>query len=240
MASTTARNDQEREGRKESGEDRSLLHVRTIAEGRQRRGIGLACDNDTASQPHRLRAHGLWCGRLVELPHQADDIASLRAAGYRVIFDIRGTRDSLVQALLSAHPESAGTITAGDQVRPLGALSDPHVPGIIRVGANDRGRWPDGKMYGATLVDFDGERYLARWNDGDEPTWILPSELEIEEASSTGDPSRWKVGMKVRAQWKDGTFYGAKVTKFDGGRFWVEWADGDTPSWVSPGAILPA
>lgn len=358
--------------------------------------------------------------RLFELPHQADDIAALRAAGYKVIFDIRGTRESLIQALLSEHPASTGTTTAGVlwnghggedgslgtgdggnlkpeeipqevanratcklfvlaacsagaskakwvaalgpqahvfgwskpvttetgvafftpdenslddlddllrdhlgapnldiagilpetiellrleeeharfyndnplalpptqlsvgakvlaqwtsgvyfpatlteydgqrflatwddgdkpiwvqpyQTRALGSPVEASLPGNIRVGSSGRGRWKDGRMYGATLVDFDGERYLARWNDGDEPMWLLPSEFELEEASNQGDPSRWKVGQKVRAQWKDGKFYAATLTKFDGGRFLAEWADGDTPSWVAPGSILPA
>ncbi|MFO0659937.1 MAG: hypothetical protein U0165_08930 [Polyangiaceae bacterium] len=126
------------------------------------------------------------------------------------------------------------------QTRALGSPTTGHVPGTIRVGSHGRGRWRNGQLYSATLVDFDGEKYLAKWHDGDEPMWLHPSEFELEEASATGDPSRWKVGMKVRAQWRDGKFYDATLTEFDGGRFLATWTDGDEPMWVSPGAILPA
>ena len=51
--------------------------------------------------------------RMTDLEHLGDDVASLRAAGYRVVVDLHGTLDVLNAALTGVHAESAGTQTVG-------------------------------------------------------------------------------------------------------------------------------
>jgi hypothetical protein len=51
--------------------------------------------------------------RLREIPHLADDIASLRAAGYTVIYVLSGDARGLGQALESQHPAAPGLTTVG-------------------------------------------------------------------------------------------------------------------------------
>src|SRR5262245_15838135 len=64
---------------------------------------------------------GLECGggdkdralRAFSIANLGDDVAALRAAGYRVVFDLCGTKEQFVAALCSTHVESRGTQTAG-------------------------------------------------------------------------------------------------------------------------------
>jgi hypothetical protein len=51
--------------------------------------------------------------RMTEIEHLGDDVAALRAAGYRVLVDLHGDLTTLVEALLGKHPDAAGLPTAG-------------------------------------------------------------------------------------------------------------------------------
>ncbi|MDB4996462.1 MAG: hypothetical protein JWM74_3894, partial [Myxococcaceae bacterium] len=51
--------------------------------------------------------------RMTDIDHLGDDVAGLRAAGYRVIVDLHGDKDALNLALSGSHPEAAGTVPIG-------------------------------------------------------------------------------------------------------------------------------
>ncbi|MFT3770286.1 MAG: hypothetical protein QM820_33075 [Minicystis sp.] len=51
--------------------------------------------------------------RMTDIDHIGDDVAALRAAGYRVIVDLHGDLDTLNKALLGEHPDAGGAPTAG-------------------------------------------------------------------------------------------------------------------------------
>jgi hypothetical protein len=51
--------------------------------------------------------------RLHELDHIGDDVAALRAAGYRVLVDLHGDLTTLTDALQGTHPDATGLETAG-------------------------------------------------------------------------------------------------------------------------------
>ena len=51
--------------------------------------------------------------RRTDIEHIGDDVAALRAVGYRVIVDLHGDLDRLNAALTGAHPDAAGLPTAG-------------------------------------------------------------------------------------------------------------------------------
>jgi hypothetical protein len=51
--------------------------------------------------------------RLTDLEHLGDDVAALRAAGYRVVVDLHGELGVLNAALAGAHPDAGGLPTAG-------------------------------------------------------------------------------------------------------------------------------
>lgn len=51
--------------------------------------------------------------RATDIDHIGDDVAALRAAGYRVIVDLHGDLDILNSALLGSHPDAGGAPTAG-------------------------------------------------------------------------------------------------------------------------------
>lgn len=51
--------------------------------------------------------------RMTDIEHLGDDVAALRAAGYRVVVDLHGDLLTLDAALTNRHPEAQGLITAG-------------------------------------------------------------------------------------------------------------------------------
>jgi hypothetical protein len=51
--------------------------------------------------------------RMTDIDHIGDDVAALRAAGYRVIVDLHGDLEVLNAALTGAHPDAGGAVTAG-------------------------------------------------------------------------------------------------------------------------------
>jgi hypothetical protein len=51
--------------------------------------------------------------RMTDIEHLGDDVAALRAAGYRVIVDLHGDLATLDAALLGNHPDAGGAVTAG-------------------------------------------------------------------------------------------------------------------------------
>jgi hypothetical protein len=51
--------------------------------------------------------------RMTDIEHLGDDVAALRAAGYRVIVDLHGDVDALDAALLGTNPDAGGLPTAG-------------------------------------------------------------------------------------------------------------------------------
>lgn len=51
--------------------------------------------------------------RATDIDHIGDDVAALRAAGYKVIVDLHGDLETLNTALLGAHPDAGGAPTAG-------------------------------------------------------------------------------------------------------------------------------
>jgi hypothetical protein len=51
--------------------------------------------------------------RMTDIDHLGDDVAALRAAGYRVVVDLHGDLEVLNAALTGAHPEAGGAQTAG-------------------------------------------------------------------------------------------------------------------------------
>jgi hypothetical protein len=123
------------------------------------------------------------------------------------------------------------------QTRPLGSPTSRELPGYPRVGMQLRARWTNGKYFGATLIDRDGDRFLAAWDDGDTPLWLTADALELP---STERP-RLKVGMSVIARWRDGSFYPGKLAEQDGPLWLVRWADGDKPLWLGEEMIaLPS
>jgi len=66
------------------------------------------------------------------------------------------------------------------QNRPEGAPRSQRVPGALRVGAHVLAPWKTGARYPATLVDWDGTRFLARWDDGDEPSWVDLADFQTD------------------------------------------------------------
>jgi hypothetical protein len=51
--------------------------------------------------------------RLTDIDHIGDDVAALRAAGYRVVVDLHGDLAGLAAALANRHPDAGGAPTAG-------------------------------------------------------------------------------------------------------------------------------
>ncbi len=51
--------------------------------------------------------------RMIDLEHLGDDVAALRAAGFRVVVDLHGDLEGLNAALAGAHPDAAGAPAAG-------------------------------------------------------------------------------------------------------------------------------
>lgn len=51
--------------------------------------------------------------RMTDIDHIGDDVAALRAAGYRVVVDLHGELEVLDAALKGAHPDAGGAETAG-------------------------------------------------------------------------------------------------------------------------------
>jgi hypothetical protein len=51
--------------------------------------------------------------RMTEIDHLGDDVAALRAAGFRVLVDLHGDLTTLAEALLGTHPDAGGLPTAG-------------------------------------------------------------------------------------------------------------------------------
>lgn len=51
--------------------------------------------------------------RMTDIEHLGDDVAALRAAGFRVVVDLHGEATGLTQALAGKHPEAEGLETAG-------------------------------------------------------------------------------------------------------------------------------
>ncbi|HTQ43082.1 MAG TPA: hypothetical protein VMI75_10035 [Polyangiaceae bacterium] len=51
--------------------------------------------------------------RMTEIDHVGDDVAALRAAGYRVLVDLHGDLTTLADALMGKHPDAAGLKTTG-------------------------------------------------------------------------------------------------------------------------------
>jgi hypothetical protein len=51
--------------------------------------------------------------RMTDIDHLGDDVAALRAAGYRVIVDLHGDLTTLDAALLGKYPDAGGAVTAG-------------------------------------------------------------------------------------------------------------------------------
>lgn len=51
--------------------------------------------------------------RMTDIDHIGDDVAALRAAGYRVLVDLHGDLGVLDAALRSTHPDAGGAVTAG-------------------------------------------------------------------------------------------------------------------------------
>jgi hypothetical protein len=291
--------------------------------------------------------------RLRELPHVGDDIAAARAAGYRVLFEMHGTREGLVRAHSGTHPacpgipargviwnghgEDSGAVMAhdGEEIDPAelpgdiarfatarrfvlgccsaGAHADrwraalcgyAHVfgwpmpvdvatgidlytsdPGsqsdlddlmlqhlgvrpsapvrhaetrellrlewelavfyganplavdsrALAVGQRVLGQWRNGRYFPCVLGEFDGERFLARWDDGDEPTWLQPWQVRPEGATrSMRVPGALRIGAHCHARWTDGSFYPALLTDWNGSHLLARWDDGSPPLWIDP------
>jgi hypothetical protein len=51
--------------------------------------------------------------RMTDIEHLGDDVAALRASGFRVIVDLHGDAASLNQALTGKHPDAGGAMPAG-------------------------------------------------------------------------------------------------------------------------------
>ena len=51
--------------------------------------------------------------RMTEIDHVGDDVAALRAAGYRVLVDLHGDLTTLADALMGKHPDATGLKTTG-------------------------------------------------------------------------------------------------------------------------------
>jgi hypothetical protein len=51
--------------------------------------------------------------RVTDIEHLGDDVAALRAAGFRVIVDLHGNLEGLNAALMGTHPDAQGTIPVG-------------------------------------------------------------------------------------------------------------------------------
>ena len=51
--------------------------------------------------------------RMTDIEHIGDDVAALRAAGYRVVVDLHGDLEALNTALTGKHPDAGGARTAG-------------------------------------------------------------------------------------------------------------------------------
>jgi hypothetical protein len=51
--------------------------------------------------------------RATDIDHIGDDVAALRAVGYRVIVDLHGDLELLDSVLLGKHPDAGGAVTAG-------------------------------------------------------------------------------------------------------------------------------
>lgn len=68
--------------------------------------------------------------RMTDLEHLGDDVAALRAAGYRVLVDLYGDLLMLDAALTNRHPEAQGLVTAGvfwgGHGEDDGAIGDAH------------------------------------------------------------------------------------------------------------------
>jgi predicted lactoylglutathione lyase len=47
----------------------------------------------------------------------------------------------------------------------------------------------------------------------------------------------FSIGQRVKAQWTNGSFYGARINGFNGAQYEVIWDDGSAPLWLSPHQI---
>lgn len=233
--------------------------------------------------------------RLRELPHMADDVASLRARGFVVVFDFLATRAKLEAALLGADRDTGGAVCRGVLWNGHGADDgsiEAHDGTRIAPEALSRDVAARDACALFVLACCHAGGHAARWSQALGPSahvfgWPMPVTVEkgidfyTPDAASKDDlddlllthlgvpplggtpPEETRALLQLDAehaayfqtnpypvaslsenahclaQWKNGTWYGARITAFDGLRYLATWDDGDTPTWVQPYQLRP-
>ena len=90
-----------------------------------------------------------------------------------------------------------------------------------------------GWVYVFTAFGLGGPQGSLRWYNRPE---LLTSQL-LDMYSRLRVPYKYKVGAKVVAEWRGGSYFPGTIRQVNAGQFLVAWDDGDTPLWVSSAQI---
>lgn len=108
----------------------------------------------------------------------------------------------------------------------------------LRVGMMVSAQWTDGGFYRARIAEIDGGRFLAKWEDGGEPTWVRADQLRLQGLVPM-PPAVLVPGMRVHAAWTDGKMYPATVRTLRDGRVEIAWDDREETEWLLPVQVFP-
>lgn len=109
----------------------------------------------------------------------------------------------------------------------------------LRVGMTVAAQWTDGGYYRATIAEIEDDRFLAKWEDGGEPTWVKAEQLRLQGPAAM-PPAILAPGMRVHAPWTDGKLYPGTIVAMRDGQVEVEWEDTKQTDWFLPVQVRPA
>jgi hypothetical protein len=104
------------------------------------------------------------------------------------------------------------------------------------VGDHVAALWKDSRYYPGVVAEVQGDRYLIKWDDGDEP--LLVSKDHVTQLTRI-QAAIFKVGDHVMAVWKDSHMYPGVVAEVREDLCLIKWDDGDEPMMVAMDKMIP-
>ncbi len=131
---------------------------------------------------------------------------------------------------------SAGCLPFGQPASPKATKADetvqPATDVPFAVGDLVAAVWDDGNFYLANVMGIKGDAVTVKYVDDQSTKTISPDQIVTIEKRT------WAVGDRVLAVWALGRFYSGTVEKAAPDGYTIKWADGSTPSVVTPDKII--
>ena len=106
----------------------------------------------------------------------------------------------------------------------------------FNVGDHVAAQWKDSRFYPGVVTQVQGEMYLIKWDDGDEP--MMVSKEQVTQLTRL-QAAIFNVGDHVMAVWKNSHMYPGVVAEVRGDLYLIKWDDGDEPMLVANDKMIP-